>query len=175
MLTLEDVRKILHISKRKAAWLLSNGIIPCSNTGKKTRQYKVDIEDVIIYIERTDAGEADIRIPTGEFTSSKSKTRVYNVSITPIAPPQMKEWLAYKWRYARDILTIDEAAELTGYSTATVKRWIYTGKLNTINLTAKRVIFKEWLIDYYCGECHQNRQKCSKHKRLLKKYYEGKN
>lgn len=33
----EQLCQICHISKRKAAWLLENGLIPCSDTGKKTK------------------------------------------------------------------------------------------------------------------------------------------
>ena len=44
-LSLEDVRRILHISKRKAAWMLQNGIIKCEISQKKTKQYKVQGAD----------------------------------------------------------------------------------------------------------------------------------
>lgn len=49
-LSLEGVRKILHISKRKCAWMLQNGVIPCEISGKKTRCYKVLRKDVEQYI-----------------------------------------------------------------------------------------------------------------------------
>ena len=35
----EQVRCALHISKRKCAWMLNNGFIKCHNTGKRTRKY----------------------------------------------------------------------------------------------------------------------------------------
>ena len=35
----EQVYRICHISKRKATWLLENGIIPCKDSGKKTRRF----------------------------------------------------------------------------------------------------------------------------------------
>ena len=37
----EQVYRICHISKRKATWLLENGIIPCKDSGKKTRRFQV--------------------------------------------------------------------------------------------------------------------------------------
>ena len=51
-LTLDNVRCILHISKRKASWLLANGYIKCKNNGKKTRQYKVTLDDLFEYLDR---------------------------------------------------------------------------------------------------------------------------
>ena len=47
----EQVRTVLHISKRKCAWMLNNGFIKCENTGKKTRKYAVLKEDLLTYIE----------------------------------------------------------------------------------------------------------------------------
>lgn len=51
-LSLENVRCILHISKRKAAWMLQNGIIKCEISEKKTKQYKVRIEELFAYLAR---------------------------------------------------------------------------------------------------------------------------
>jgi len=36
VISLEQLRKICRIAKRTAKYLLDNGIIPCTNTGKKT-------------------------------------------------------------------------------------------------------------------------------------------
>ena len=33
-MSLEQLYKMLHVSKRKAAWMLNNGIIPCQISGK---------------------------------------------------------------------------------------------------------------------------------------------
>ena len=51
MLSGEQVRCALHISKRKCAWMLNNGFIKCQNTGKRTRKYTVLKEDLLTYIE----------------------------------------------------------------------------------------------------------------------------
>ena len=45
-ITLDATRRILHISKRKCAALLQNGTIPCTVSGKKTRQYRIRRSDV---------------------------------------------------------------------------------------------------------------------------------
>ena len=41
----EQLRKILHVSKRKCAWMLQNGLIPCIDSHKKTRRYMIELED----------------------------------------------------------------------------------------------------------------------------------
>ena len=50
-LSAEQICKILHISKRKCAWMLQNGMIPCKDTGKKTRRYTVLRKDLDEYIK----------------------------------------------------------------------------------------------------------------------------
>ena len=45
-LCLDEARRMLHISKRKCAALLRDGVLPCTSTGKKTRQYRILRSDV---------------------------------------------------------------------------------------------------------------------------------
>lgn len=55
-ISMGQLYRICHISKRKARWLLEQGIIPCVDSGKKTRRFSIQLEDVIIFLERRDAG-----------------------------------------------------------------------------------------------------------------------
>ena len=48
----DQLYRICRISKRKATWLLENGYIPCEDSGKKTRRFKIRIDDVIIYLTK---------------------------------------------------------------------------------------------------------------------------
>lgn len=50
-LSAEEICKILHISKRKCAWMLQNGMIPCKDSGKKTRRYTVLRKGLDAYIK----------------------------------------------------------------------------------------------------------------------------
>ena len=42
--------RIAHISKATALHLLKNGLVPCKDTGKKTRRYTIRTDDVIFYM-----------------------------------------------------------------------------------------------------------------------------
>ena len=44
--TAEEAARVLHVSKRKCAWMLQNGHIPCIDTGKKTRRYTIRFHDL---------------------------------------------------------------------------------------------------------------------------------
>ena len=50
-LSAEQICKILHISKRKCAWMLQNEKIPCKDSGKKNRRYTVMRKDLDAYIK----------------------------------------------------------------------------------------------------------------------------
>ena len=59
----EQVRKVLHVSKRKCAWMLQNGMIPCKVRGKKTRCYSVERNDLIRFMANYDAHPEKYPIP----------------------------------------------------------------------------------------------------------------
>lgn len=53
VISADQLYRICHISKRKAKWLLEHGYIPCEDSGKKTRRYKIRLNDVIDCYEMT--------------------------------------------------------------------------------------------------------------------------
>ena len=54
IISLEQLYKMLHISKRKAAWMLQNGIIPCEIRNTPTHKYFVRKEDVLAYMTKSE-------------------------------------------------------------------------------------------------------------------------
>lgn len=58
---LEQMRVICHISKKTARYLLKSGLVPCIDTGKKTRQYIINTKDVIAYLKSANPARKDIR------------------------------------------------------------------------------------------------------------------
>ena len=48
----EQFRIICHISKRTARYLLQSGLVPCVQSGKKTRNYTIKTKDIVRYLER---------------------------------------------------------------------------------------------------------------------------
>ncbi len=61
--------RICRISKRKARWLLENGIIPCEDSGKQTRRFRIRLDNVITFLEQRDTGLLQDEIPVGVFSS----------------------------------------------------------------------------------------------------------
>lgn len=61
----EDLRCICHISKSTALYLLTTGLIPSENTGKKTRCYKIKKTDVQFYLQNREANPMMYALPNG--------------------------------------------------------------------------------------------------------------
>ena len=74
LLYAEEICKILHISKRKCAWMLQNGMIPCKDSGKKTRRYTVLRKDLDAYIKDSTEHPEKYFIPV-TFTSNSPGKR----------------------------------------------------------------------------------------------------
>ncbi|MBQ3020388.1 MAG: hypothetical protein IJD77_07390 [Clostridia bacterium] len=162
-LTLNNVRCILHISKRKASWLLANGYIKCKNNGKKTRQYSIDIKDLFEYIETAET----LCLPCGIFSSRQSVELAFHLP----PPADFAQWLENEWLSVNNLLRLDEVALITGYALSSVQKWTYKKKLQCLWAQAKVLTTKEWLIQFFVSHGHRIIRKSDVHLRLLQKFY----
>jgi hypothetical protein len=131
-LCLDEARQILHISKRKCAALLREGILPCASTGKKTRQYRIlrsDVEELM----KTSAFKA-------------------KVSKSPTSPEEYRARLEDLWYDAPDVLTPSDVQKLTGYSQSCVSSWMLSGKLRNVTVHGSPITSREWLIEFMCKD-----------------------
>lgn len=173
-LSLDDIRRILHICKRKAAYLLQNGYIRCVNTEKKTRQYQISFNALFAYMKKLENGKAEIDAPIGYFNGHP--TKINRRKLIPRKfileqPKDFKDWLTFEWRNIPNALTIKRTVALTGYSKNTLHKWVNEKKLNAVYAQNLLLIPKEWLVEYYCCVAYKIQRKSQKHLDLLKKYY----
>ena len=49
-MTKDQFYRVARINKQHAKYLLDSGLVPCINTGKKTRKYHIATHDVITYL-----------------------------------------------------------------------------------------------------------------------------
>lgn len=127
----DQFRQICHISKRKAKWLLENGIVPCRDSGKKTRRFSIQLDDVIAYLDAKENAPTTVATPPGAFSSG------YQCPDTlprrkPVPPKIFENYLIERWRNAPDALTLTQAYKLTGYTTGTLGEWINHGRLQAV-------------------------------------------
>ena len=126
-LCLDEARHMLHISKRKCAELLKKGLLPCSSTGKKTRQYIIRRSDV------------------------ETLMKTQNLKKQSDPPKDYREQLEDLWYDAPDVLRPADVQKLTGYSQSYVSSWMVTGKLRTVTVHGSPITSREWLIDFMCA------------------------
>lgn len=158
----EQLRKILHVSKRKCVWMLQTGLIPCTDTHKKSRRYQIELDHVICFLLKSEEQ------PIGHYIN-KSSIRRESMLVAPMLPPDgFRESLENEWHNVPDVLTIKEVAKLTEYSDNAVDRWIIKGTLRSVLVQIGLIVCKKWLVDFYCGAGYAITKKSEKHIRLIK-------
>lgn len=165
-ISMEQLYRICHISKRKALWLLEHGVIPCEDSGKQTRRFRILLEDAIDFLHKRDAGELDAVIPHGAF-SSGSHSEPY----TYLDSEALFSLLIDRWQDAPDMLTVKQAETICGYGTTTMNRWLQLGHVRGITYYGVNLISKESLAEYLASpECQRISVKSETHRLLLEEY-----
>ena len=111
-ISMDQLYRICHISKRKARWLLEQEIIPCVDSGKKTRRFSIQLEDVITFLERRDTGLLEDAIPRGAFSGG---SRPVCPARRALDEARLCSYLLKRWQGCPDMLTVHQASELCGY------------------------------------------------------------
>lgn len=164
----DQLYRICKISKRKAKWLLENGYIPCQDTGKKTRRFKIRIEDVINYLTILETDPQAVSTPVGLFSSRSSHTN----PIAQIDISGFQQYLYKIWSDEPDALTPKNICSLTGYGELAVRRWINAKRILSVKLPDTTIyVAKQWLIEFISVYTVQNPNKLSKINRQVAKQY----
>lgn len=167
----DQLYRICRISKRKATWLLENGYIPCEDSGKKTRRFKIRIDDVIIYLTKLEKHPESLQTPPGIF-STRTKYRSINSMQELIDPKSFRKMLKKEWSSFPDALTTEEVIKLIGYTQSTLSDWIIQGRIIGIRYYNRYLIPKDCLIEYMATKAHHITQKSNNHMSLIRKSQE---
>lgn len=141
----DEMRKMLHISKRKAKFLLDNGIIPCVNTGKLTRQYRVKLSDVEEFMKQP------FEYETGMF-SSKTVYKPREGDAVKLDKDIVQNYYRELLSSENDIMTVSEMSEIIGYSPRAIYSWMEKGWIEKRVLLNRMYITKEELIQLLCSK-----------------------
>ena len=80
-MTKDQFYRVARINKQHAKYLLDFGLVPCINTGKKTRKYHIATHDVITYLCDREDNPEKYKVPTGFYIGkngcSKRHQRLY--------------------------------------------------------------------------------------------------
>ena len=140
----DQMYKICHISKRKATWLLENGVIPCQDSGKKTRRFQIRTIDIVRYLAKRDSNPQEVSTPVGIFNNPKANRKTI-VPATQISYIDLKRYLYFKWKAVPDALVSKDISRITGYTAQTIGQWISKKKLQSVSCPDGTKVAKEWL------------------------------
>ena len=177
VLSLENVRVILRISKRKAAWMLHNGYIKCVINEKKTRNYEIKIEDLLEYIDKVERLDPSVQIPSGMFSSRTTKTHrdesrfVAPEFIHKQPPAEFKNWLSNEWSEVEELVLMKDVSKLIGYTDKIIQKWGQTKRLKTAWSQNCLFTTRDWIIDFLIQEGYKIQNKSNIHTQLLLRYY----
>ena len=82
-----DFRKACRIGTRTSIYLLQSGLVPCENTGKQTRCYKIAKADVTTYLRRRLAEPEYYTPPSGWYKNYPNhKPPAFGLNGAPASP-----------------------------------------------------------------------------------------
>ena len=153
---LEQMRVICHISKKTARYLLTSGLVPCIDTGKKTRQYIINTKDVIAYLKKRQSQPEKFSAPTGYYSASwnkggKPKTltlREWANLDTAKSRKKFQDFLTLKILPYSDVLSVAEASRFTGYHHNTFTNWCHNGYIRYFEISGGYMIPKSCLLNF---------------------------
>ncbi len=153
VITKDQLYRICHISKRTAKHLLDNGYIPCINSGKKTRKYKIELTDVIKYLETRDKTPEVFAAPVGWYkTGAKYKgSRSRPKELSEEEKNKLSAVYSSRMIYYPDILSAQDVSKITGYHRNTVAKWCSKKWLFCFHMGNKYVIPKISLLEFMLG------------------------
>lgn len=153
-ITKEQFYRIAHISKSTARWLLQSGLVPCQDSGKKTRRYSIKTEDAIEYLKTRAVDPHRYDLPIVNRQGSKAHCREgyeHRDLFIHMDDGQRTLLRSYFKAYLEecdDLINVTTAARMLGYSQSAIVKWCVTGRVKAFLVSGKYLIPKICLIDY---------------------------
>ena len=80
-MTKDQFYRVARINKQHAKYLLDSGLVPCINTGKKTRKYHIATHDVITYLCDREDNPEKYKVPTGFYIGKNGCSKQHRTSL----------------------------------------------------------------------------------------------
>ena len=133
-------------------------VVPCKDTGKKTRRYTIRTDDIIFYLIDRELHPEVYRAPDRWYQerSGHYNSRVtYRNELTRLSEEERANFRKYmedEFCQYGDLLTIVEVAEAIGYCDTSLHRWCNAKKLKSFNISGKFLIPKISLVDFLVSQ-----------------------
>lgn len=145
----DQLYRICHISKSTALFLLKSGKIPCEDSGKKTRRYRIKKEDVIRYLKERKIFPESYSAPAGWYKGN------YEIRMQEEMPPlvleDMQNFFSKYLENYPDVLTVNAVGKLISYQKSTINGWCMNGYLKSFKKNNIYYIPKLYLVEFICS------------------------
>ena len=151
----EQMFKACGISKKTAQYLLETGLVPCTDTGKKTHRFLIAKSDLIEYVADRERDPEKYKAPALWYSDGQSvNTKNLRGRLPPehLSDDEVRRFYEEKLRSYGSLLTVENIVLFTGFSKTAVNNWLYDGKLKYLDCLAGNRIPKEYFIDFLCSE-----------------------
>ena len=169
----DQVYRICHISKATALYLLQSGLIPCVDSGKKTRRYRVELEDVIDYLQNREIDPFSYKPPENYYVAKSHPTSPHHkrAHIPSDRISGARSFFEEKLQKYNEVLTTAQVSKFLGYSLKTVVEWYEKNEIRCFLIKNKLQFPKEYLIDFIVSDrCNYILLKSNRHIALIKEY-----
>lgn len=169
----DQVYRICHVSKATALFLLQSGLIPCTDSGKKTRRYRVRLDDVIEYLLNREIDPIAYKPPEGYYINKSHPVSPHHkrARIPPELLPGARYFFEEKMQKYDDVMTTAEVAKFLGYSKKTVVSWYECKEIKCFLIKGKLMFPKEYLLNFIVSDrCNDILLKSNRHVAMIKEY-----
>lgn len=162
-ITKEQLYRICGVSKKTALHYLTHGIIPCIDTGKKTRRFTIRTVDVVAFLRLRDTDPHAYVAPIGWYR--KKQPSVYrDRNHSPSTQAKLRQALTQILLEYPDVLTIIDVVEVTGFNHETILRWCNKKKVEAFMIRKTFMIPKVCLFEYLTSDrCFAINARAKKH------------
>ena len=144
-MTKDQMYRICHISKKTCLFLLESGLVPCLDSGKKTRRFKIKTIDVIHYLKERELHPEHYNPPEGYYKQPHIPQPRALSEHDLLVMRQFYEKELSSWP---DVMTIKQVSDFTGYGETSVVRWCSKGYLQHFFIKQKYLVPKIYLLDF---------------------------
>ncbi len=146
-LSLEQFRKLVHVSKRVAKELLDTEI-PCVIQAKTTHKYTLFKRDLINYL----GAHPGAQFPNGATRIRRSNTRLFPSTIPVVFKKRMEFYFTSEFADYPELIRIRDVAEMIGYGKEQIGEWTNEGMIRYVTISNVRYVCKSNLILFLCTE-----------------------
>ena len=173
----EIFRKVCHVSPRMAQYLLESQLVPCTIKDQKSHKYSIRTVDMVTYLRDREKHPERYCFPSQRdkcAQDQKTKRRkahgwLSEAQLRAITDEAYEEACQNVLATCPDVMTVDHASHVIGYSYKTYVRWYREKKLTCIVIRTRLLVPKLALYEFMLsGDFRGRKRKSELHWQLLK-------